>query len=73
MALLTVTINDAVPAFASKSSEAQFVARALEHVITELSAKRGQRASGSIIGISPAGAATTSLGSWNLNSVAGNP
>lgn len=70
MALLTVTIND--PGFDKKSAEVSFIERALQLVVTEVGAARGNRTNGMITGnIIKAGSPQT-LGSWTYTASATN-
>jgi hypothetical protein len=73
MALLTVTINNAATAFDRKTAELGFIAYALNEVEKELGRGNGTVLSGTILGVSPAGVANTSLGSWTYTPAASNP
>jgi len=68
MTVLTITIND--PSFEKKSSEAAYLRRVLEIAAQEIGGAQGTKTSGSIIGVSQAGVANTSLGSWIYSSSA---
>lgn len=62
MTVLTITIND--PAFDKKSSEVAYLIGVLRTLETELGRGQGKVTSGTILGVSAAGVANTSLGSW---------
>ena len=71
MALLTITIND--PGFNRKSAESAYCHYAVNEALKELTRQRGNLASGAIIGMSAAGVANSSLGSWTMISTASGP
>lgn len=70
---LTITINDPAPAFDKKSAEVAYFQRVLEHLANEIGRGRGTVTSGQIIGLSAAGVANTSLGSWSFTPGASKP
>lgn len=62
MTVLTITIND--PAFDKKSSEVAYLIGVLQTLEMELGRGRGKVTSGTILGVSAAGVANSSLGTW---------
>ena len=71
MALITIVVND--PLLNRKSAEAAFLQYAVAEALKEMGRARGTLASGNIIGMSAAGVANTSLGTWTMLSTAPNP
>jgi hypothetical protein len=65
MPVLTVTINTPATAFVSKASETAFLENALLITANELKRNQGNVTSGGIVGPTPNGSSTTSLGSWS--------
>ena len=71
MVALTVTFNSYT--FDKWSSEVAFFQNALKLVENELGRAKGTASSGNIIGVSPAGVANTSLGSWTFSPSGSKP
>lgn len=71
MALLTVSIND--QSMNRKSAEVTFAMYALREVEKEIGRGRGTVTSGTILGVSGAGVANTSLGTWTYTPSASLP
>jgi len=65
----SITANDP----GKKSSEVAFIQYALSEVAKELGRGNGTVTSGTILGMSHAGVANTSLGSWTYTPFASNP
>ena len=68
MAIISISIND--PMLDKKSAEIAFVQRACEIAVLEMARARGNQTSGTILGVSAAGVANTSLGSWSYSPTA---
>jgi hypothetical protein len=68
---LTVTINSYT--FDKQSSEVAFALYVLDLLKNELGRGKGTAISGTILGVSPAGVANTSLGSWAYTPSATKP
>ena len=71
MALLTVSITDKL--LNKKSAEVAFALYALNEVAKEFGRGQGTVTTGTILGMSGAGVANTSLGSWTYTPSATNP
>jgi hypothetical protein len=71
MSLLVITIND--QSMDKKSAEVAFARTAVETAMKEFERGRGTVTSGTILGVSGAGVANTSLGSWTYTPSATNP
>ena len=71
MALIVITIND--PGLNRKSAEAAYCQYAVHEALKEMGRARGNLASGAIIGMSAAGVANSSLGTWTMLSTATSP
>ena len=71
MTFFVVTVSD--QAFDKKSAEVAYIARVLDTIRNELVRGQGTVTSGSVIGVSPAGVANTSLGSWTYTPSATKP
>jgi hypothetical protein len=71
MTVLVITIVD--QAFDKKSSEIAYLQKVLQIVESELGRGQGNVTSGTILGTNAAGAANTSLGSWNYASSGSKP
>jgi hypothetical protein len=71
MALLTISIND--QSMNRKIAEVAFAKYAVEEALKEFGRGNGTVTSGTILGVSGAGAANTSLGSWTYTPSAPNP
>lgn len=71
MALLVISINDQT--MNRKSAEVAFAATAVITAMKEFGRGEGTITSGTILGVSGAGVANTSLGSWTYTSTAPNP
>lgn len=68
MALLTLTVNNLSPALDKKSSEAAFIARALQIAATNIQGAGGLQTSGNIIADGG-----VNVGSWTLTNQASQP
>jgi hypothetical protein len=71
MALLVISINDQT--MNRKSAEVAFAKYAAEEALKEFGRGNGTITSGTILGVSGAGVANTSLGSWTYTPSAANP
>lgn len=71
MALLTISITDQT--MDRKSAEVSFARRAVMEAMKEFERGNGTVTSGTILGVSGAGVANTSLGSWTYTASATNP
>jgi hypothetical protein len=71
MALLVISINDQT--MNKKSAEVSFSQYAVAQAMKELERGRGTVTSGTILGVSGAGVANTSLGSWTYTPSASLP
>lgn len=68
---LVISLN--TQSFDKKSAEIAFYQRVLELAGNEIGRAKGTATSGQILGVSPAGVANTSLGSWTFTPTAANP
>src|SRR5262249_15228227 len=73
MALLTVSISDASPAFDKKSSEIAYILRCLAEVEKELGRGNGTVTSGTILTYTTGLNSPTAAGSWTYTPAASNP
>jgi hypothetical protein len=71
MSILTIAIND--PSLKKKSAEVAFCAQAVAVAMTEFQRGNGTVTAGNIVGMSGAGAANTSLGTWTYTPTATSP
>jgi hypothetical protein len=71
MSVLTIAIND--QSLNRKSAEVAFCAYAVSEAMKEFVRGNGTTTSGTILGVSGAGVANTSLGSWTYTASATNP
>jgi hypothetical protein len=71
MALLTISITD--QSMNRKCAEVAFAAYAVSEAMKEFQRGQGNTTSGTILGMSGAGVANTSLGSWTYTASATNP
>jgi hypothetical protein len=73
MANFAFTITVAPQSFDKQSGEVAHIKRVLDLAINEIGRGQGTVTSGSIVGVSPAGVANTSLGSWSYTPGATKP
>jgi hypothetical protein len=73
MTVLSITVNDPVPAFSSKAAEVRYLIGVLQTFENEFGRGVGTVTSGTIVGQNAAGTPHTSLGSWSYTPAATKP
>jgi hypothetical protein len=71
LTVLSVSVTD--PVFDRKSAEAQYLARVLHQIATNLQANQGTVTSGTVLGTSSAGVTNTTVATYTYTSSATKP